>query len=572
MYIKFRYKISMVLCCILLATTFLISGIWYRYSKEMIVDNAYETTELLLKERDKKLTDLVNTINNQTRVLAYNSNMVDRCLNNRWENEYLNRQAMEKMETLVTSIYTSNPEIHSIEIGTYGGESFARGQKLGEKFWEEADRERLEGLEQGYTVIGEGGSAFHPEQLILFRNIMYYGKMIGYCAVTLERESMEVIFEDAFQPEAVISVETRDGQILYTSPNYEDCLDKERVITKLGVKEKELVRDVLGQEWLLTGSSQDSSFKMGVAVPVHILLGNMAGRFLNVILITAVMLCLLLGVVYILSRWIGRNVDRLTEALQTFSSGRLDTEISLEGKDEFAKVSEAFNIMTQDIKELMADIKEQEQEKMKLEIRSLQGQINLHFLFNTLNTIKNLCHIQRVTNVEHLTDAFMQLLHISMEQDTEYIPLKTELEYTKCYIEIYKYKSLHPIRYYMDIDPEVEDEQILKFMIQPIVENAIVHGLEESEEETEGIILIRAEQAGEDLVITVMDNGRGFDTDKISLFNGIGLANTQKRIRLHYGEQYGIKADSIEGVSTSITVRVPLRRERDNDSNRDCGR
>ncbi len=569
---KFQYKISMVLCCILLATTFLISGIWYRYSKEMIVDNAYETTELLLKERDKKLTDLINTINNQTRVLAYNSNMVDRCLNNRWENEYLNRQAMEKMETLVTSIYTSNPEIHSIEVGTYEGESFARGQKLDEEFWEENERERLKGLDGGYTVIGRGGSAFHPEQLVLFRNIMYYGKMIGYCAVTLERESMEVIFEDAFQPEAVISVETRDGQILYTSPNYEDCLDKERVITKLGVKEKELVRDILGQEWLLTGSSQDSSFKMGVAVPVHILLGNMAGRFLNVILITAVMLCLLLGVVYILSRWIGRNVDRLTEALQTFSSGRLDTEISLEGKDEFAKVSEAFNIMTQDIKELMADIKEQEQEKMKLEIRSLQGQINLHFLFNTLNTIKNLCHIQRVTNVEHLTDAFMQLLHISMEQDTEYIPLKTELEYTKCYIEIYKYKSLHPIRYYMDIDPEVEDEQILKFMIQPIVENAIVHGLEESEEETEGIILIRAEQAGEDLVITVMDNGRGFDTDKISLFNGIGLANTQKRIRLHYGEQYGIKADSIEGVSTSITVRVPLRRERDNDSNRDCGR
>lgn len=569
---KFQYKISMVLCCILLATTFLISGIWYRYSKEMIVDNAYETTELLLKERDKKLTDLINTINNQTRVLAYNSNMVDRCLNNRWENEYLNRQAMEKMETLVTSIYTSNPEIHSIEVGTYEGESFARGQKLDEEFWEENERERLKGLDGGYTVIGRGGSACHPEELILFRNILYYGKVIGYCAVTLDQESMEEIFGDAFQPEALVSVETEDGQILYTSPNYEEYLDKERVIRSLGLKEKELVRDSLGQEWLLTGSSQDSSFKMGVAVPVHILLGNMAGRFLNVILITAVMLCLLLGVVYILSRWIGRNVDRLTEALQTFSSGRLDTEISLEGKDEFAKVSEAFNIMTQDIKELMADIKEQEQEKMKLEIRSLQGQINLHFLFNTLNTIKNLCHIQRVTNVEHLTDAFMQLLHISMEQDTEYIPLKTELEYTKCYIEIYKYKSLHPIRYYMDIDPEVEDEQILKFMIQPIVENAIVHGLEESEEETEGIILIRAEQAGEDLVITVMDNGRGFDTDKISLFNGIGLANTQKRIRLHYGEQYGIKADSIEGVSTSITVRVPLRRERDNDSNRDCGR
>lgn len=116
-YMKFQYKISMVLCCILLATTFLISGIWYRYSKEMIVDNAYDTTGLLLKERDKKLTDLMNTIHNQTRVLTYNSTVVDRYLNNRWENEYLNRQATEKMETLVTSIYISNPEIQSIEVG-----------------------------------------------------------------------------------------------------------------------------------------------------------------------------------------------------------------------------------------------------------------------------------------------------------------------------------------------------------------------------------------------------------------------------------------------------------------------
>ncbi len=564
-YMKFQYKISMVLCCILLATTSLISGIWYRYSKEMIVDNACETTGLLLKERDKKLTDLISTIRNQTRVLTYNSSVVDRYLNNRWENEYLNRQATEKMETLVTSIYISNPEIHSIEVGSYEGGSFARGQKLDEAFWAETARSQLKELGSDYTVIGRGGSEFHPEQLVLFQNVLYYGKVIGYCAVTLEKESMEVIFEDVFQQEAVISVETGDGKILYTSSNYEEYLNKEKVIENLGVQERELVRDSLGQEWLLTGNGPDSPFKMGVAVPMHILLGNMAKRFLNVILITVIMLCLLLGVVYALSRWIGRNVDCLAEAIQTFSQGRLDTEISLEGKDEFAKVSEAFNIMTQDIKKLMEDIKEKEKEKMTLEIRSLQGQINLHFLFNTLNMIKNLCHIQRVTNVEHLTDAFMQLLHISMEQDTEYISLKTELEYTKCYIEIYKYKSLYPIRYYMDIEPEIEDEQILKFMIQPIVENAIVHGLEERREDTEGLILIRAERDGEDLVITVMDNGQGFDTGKISMFNGIGLANTEKRIKLHYGEQYGITAESIEGVSTSITVRIPVRREEGND-------
>ena len=307
---------------------------------------------------------------------------------------------------------------------------------------------------------------------------------------------------------------------------------------------------------------------MCAAVPVSELLGNMAGRFLNIILITAVMLVGMLGAVYMLTRWVGRNVDSLTEAIQTFGKGRMDTEISLKGKDEFGKVSEAFNIMTRDIKQLTEDIKEKEKEKMTLEIRSLQGQINLHFLFNTLNTIKNLCHIQRVINVEHLVDAFMRLLHISMEQDTEFITLETELQYIECYIEIYKYRSIYPLQCYTDIEPGTEHAQILKFMIQPIVENAIVHGLEGSREDQEGVIFIKAFRDGNDIVIMVMDNGRGFDIKKRSTFNGIGLSNTEKRIKLHYGREYGITAESVEGISTNITIRIPFRTERsDNDKN-----
>lgn len=569
MYMKFKYKISIILCCILLVTTILISGIWYQYSKEMIVENAFQSMELLLKERDKKMTVLIETINNQTRAVTYNNTISDRYLNNKWENEYLNRQATEKMETLVTNIYISNPEISAIEMGTYEGECLVRGQKLDEEFWEENSEEQLKGMGSEYTLFGLGKSEYHPDKIIFFRNILYYGKNIGYCAVTLENESIEEIFENAFQKESVISVKTDSGEILYTSDNYEEYQDKERLIQSLGVDENELIRDEQGKEWLLVGSEEDSPFRMGVAVPVKVLLGNMEERFVNIILITIMMLCILLGVVYILSKWIGHNVDRLTEAIQTFSHGRLDVEVQLDGKDEFGKVAQAFNIMTQDIKKLMEDIKEKEKEKMNLEIRALQGQINLHFLFNTLNTIKNLCHIQRVTNVEHLVDAFMQLLHISMEQDEEFIPLKTELEYTKCYIEIYKYKSVYPIQYYIDVEPEIENVKVLKFMIQPIVENAIVHGFEENKEEREGIIFIKAVQDGTDIVITVMDNGQGFDTSKISTFNGIGLSNTEKRIKIHYGEEYGITAESIEGVTTSITVRIPLGEEQKNDKNCD---
>lgn len=563
---KFKYKITIILCCILLGTTGIISGIWYRYSKEMIVDNVFESTDLLLKERDGMLTDTVETINNQIGTLAYNNSTVDRYLNNKWKNEYLNNQATERMETLITNIYTGNPEINSIEISNYSGDSLVRGQKIEEGLLDREELEdELEKAEQDYLLLGLGGEPYHPDKIVLFRFLMYYGKNIGYCAVTLENSVIDATFDDAFQEHSLILVGTKEGTVLYASDGISEESDDKRVISEMENRgeedEKEIVKDDKGVEWLIVGNTEDSPFKMSVAVPVQELLGNMGERFFNVFLVTILMLGMLLGVVYVLTRWIGRNIDTLTEAIQTFGKGRMDTEIRLEGKDEFAKVSEAFNIMTQDIKQLTEDIREKEKEKMTLEIRSLQGQINLHFLFNTLNTIKNLCYIQRVTNVEHLVDAFMKLLHISMEQDTEFITLKTELQYTECYIEIYKYRSVYPIRCYMDIDPETEDAQILKFMIQPIVENAIVHGLEGNGEDQEGVIFIKSERENEDLVVTVMDNGRGFDTRKIAMFNGIGLSNTEKRIKIHYGSGYGIKAESIEGVSTSITVRIPFRKE-----------
>ncbi|HJA12304.1 MAG TPA: histidine kinase [Candidatus Mediterraneibacter merdipullorum] len=563
---KFKYKITIILCCILIVTTGLISGLWYRYSKEMIVENAFESTNLLLRERDKILTDTIESINNQIGTLAYNNNIVDRYLNNKWENKYLNDQATERMETLITNIYTGNPEIYSIEISNYSGDSLVRGQKIENGFLNREELERkLEKVGQNYLILGIGDDRYHPDKIVLFRFLTYYGKNIGYCAVTLESREFEDTFEDAFHDDALILIGTQDGTLLYASDEIDEQTGETNIVSAMEHRdsgdEKTIVKDEKGEEWLLVGNREYSPFKMSVAVPVAELLGNMGERFLNVILITVLMLGMLLGVVYILTRWIGRNIDILTEAIQTFGKGRMDTELQLEGKDEFAKVSQAFNIMTQDIKQLTEDIREKEKEKMALEIRSLQGQINLHFLFNTLNTIKNLCYIQRVTNVEHLVDAFMKLLHISMEQDKEFVTLKTELQYTECYIEIYKYKSVYPIRYYMDIEPETEDARILKFMIQPIVENAIVHGLEGNSEDQEGVIFIKAKREEEDLVITVLDNGRGFDTRKIAMFNGIGLSNTEKRIKLHYGEQYGITAESIEGISTSITVRVPFRKE-----------
>lgn len=564
MYIKFKYKLLAVLCMILLMSSIVISGIWYKYSKDLIVENVYQSTNLILKERNRAFSASIEDVAFQTRNLTYNNPIVDRFFHNQWQDDYLNNQAVHKFKDAVTATYVNNPMIQSIELGNHSGDVFFLGQRLGlEVIAENEFQKLLEPLSGSYVLVGAREQTDFREQIMLYRNILYYGKNIGYCAVTFAKDQVAYVYEDAFPKETVLTVKGEADSFLYASDNYQASLENQSFVKLMDSVEDghKISRDGNGKEWLLLGDAiSGSGAQVRVAIPVDSLLGDIKGRFANIFMVTGLLMGILFLVVLLASKWIGRNVDVLAGAIKDFSKGSLDTTIQLNGKDEFGKVAEAFNTMTREIKKLMEDIKKKEQEKVSLEIRSLQGQINMHFLFNTLNTIKNLCYVQRVTNVEHLVDSLMQLLHVSMEQEEEYIELEKELLYVKHYLEIYQYKSVSAIQYFMDIEPGILDAAILKFSVQPIVENAIIHGLEGNEQGEEGVIYIKAIQEGQDLEITVTDNGKGFDTAKIPTFNGIGWSNTQKRIKIHFGEQYGMTAESIEGISTSVKIRMPYRR------------
>ena len=113
---------------------------------------------------------------------------------------------------------------------------------------------------------------------------------------------------------------------------------------------------------------------------------------------------------YILARWLGKNITTLSEAMGRFSSGDMDTVVTIHSNDEFSVLGNSFNEMTQNIRQLLETVRQKEKEKVELQIKSVRGQINLNFLVNTLNTIKNLCYIQRVTNVEKLVSFFFALI------------------------------------------------------------------------------------------------------------------------------------------------------------------
>lgn len=203
-------------------------------------------------------------------------------------------------------------------------------------------------------------------------------------------------------------------------------------------------------------------------------------------------------------------------------------------------------------------------------------------MLNTLNTIAYLARIQGVDNIEKVTNALINLLIASSGKESSLIPVSKEISYIRDYINIQEFKFGYPLEVRYDIDEEIKDYLVPCFILQPIVENALVHGI--SDMEVGGIINIIGKKNDRQLHFIIMDNGAGISEEKIqkllkpeteerkSHLSGIGIKNVNDRIQLLFGSEYGLTINSIKNEMTEVIIKLPiLYSEEDNDeSYTDC--
>ena len=210
-----------------------------------------------------------------------------------------------------------------------------------------------------------------------------------------------------------------------------------------------------------------------------------------------------------------------------------------------------------------------EKEKKNLEIKMLQAQINPHFLYNTLDSIRWIAIIQKNNGIVKVVTSLSSLLKNMAKGFNEKVTLKQELDFLADYIVIEKIRYVELFDVEIHVEPEeLYQAKIIKLTLQPLVENAIFSGIEPSGRN--GVVEIHARKSDGDLCITVRDNGIGMDKEKAkqllqdtekvksSSMSGIGLPNVDRRIKLVYGEAYGLSIQSEPGQYTQITVRLPL--------------
>ena len=252
--------------------------------------------------------------------------------------------------------------------------------------------------------------------------------------------------------------------------------------------------------------------------------------------------------------------------MKTIRSGDVTLDLPTKREDEIDEIRYQFMNMMQRIQGYHLQDLEKQDLLRRTEIKSLQSQINPHFLYNTLDSIKWMAKLEKVDAIPEIVTELGELLQRGMNVEETIVSVSEEVSIIKSYIFIQKIRYQDRFDYILDIEPNILDYQMPKFILQPLVENAIVHGIESSS--AKGTIEIRGWSDEEKLYFTVRDTGKGFDFDvhqyiEQNKLESIGLSNVNRRLELHYGDNFGLMFESarIQGALIFIWIPKTLKKE-----------
>lgn len=281
----------------------------------------------------------------------------------------------------------------------------------------------------------------------------------------------------------------------------------------------------------------------------------------------SMLLCMFMAT--IMSEYLTAPIKRLTKAIHQVQGGNLNVHVDSGRKDELGQLSADFNRMTGELKNYMELQVRQQQELSDSNIAMMQAQLNPHFLYNTLDTMKWMAKVNHVPEIAVLSSGLARILRKSISAE-KFIRLSEEIQLVNYYVEIQKLRFNNSFSFDVELPMELEDCIVPKLILQPIVENAIIHGLKEQEE---GEILLNIYEKQNVLYIEVIDDGCGMSEEMLSLLNSrdrevlkghIGFYNVATILRLYYGEAYGVSAQSGYEKGTRVTLTIPVNGEKQN--------
>ena len=546
-----------------------------RYTEKTVLENAEEYSIQLIEQVNSDIDSYMDYLHNISVLIASDGDVQDYLFRNHMT-DLERTDRFKRITTQFATIMDTRDDI--VNIGIIGDERYIinsgyykmnENVVLDELDWVQETRNK-----KGVTVI----SSSHVQNLVdgkyewvitLAKSLSKKGNpdIKGLFFVDLNYSSIsELCSKISFGSKGYIYILDGDGNLIY-HPQQQllySGLKQEKIQEVLQCKENTFVTDD-GKLYSISTSKETGWTVVGVAYTEELLKNS--DETIRIYFISAILILMAAFVLaYVLSYGITKPIKVLGDSMKEVEKGNFDNAaLEVQGQNEIARLSTTFNIMTTEIKHLMEQNVEQQRQKRKSELKALQAQINPHFLYNTLDSIIWMAEWGKTKEVVLMTSSLAKLLRQSISNQNELVRVEEEVEYTKSYLTIQKMRYKDKLGYEVLVSPEVLGRKIPKLVLQPLVENAIYHGIKYKE--GKGNVTIEGVREGNDMILKVSDDGVGMNAEQLGKIfekretdtrkNGVGVLNVHERIQLYYGAEYGLRFYSEEMKGTRVEVRIP---------------
>ena len=403
--------------------------------------------------------------------------------------------------------------------------------------------------------------------------INYNGETIqGVLLINLQYSWIESIFDNTDLSNINIAMLNESGQVIYDPRQRLASLGLEEDFTQIfqeqSKKDGSSVSNLGGKKYLISSKTIGyTGWKIiGIGLNQQESITSLKGNLFIVMLFLILMTILLILNVYISNKICG-PIQELVVHVHEIEEGNLDETINVSGSQEICQLGSAISQMKYVIKNLMKDIVMEYEQKRKTELDALQSQINPHFLYNTLDIIVWMIENEQQEEAVKVVTALGRLFRISLSKGKRIIFLKNEIEHVTNYLMIQQVRFKNKFSYSVTMEEGLGEMATMKLIVQPIVENAIYHGMEYMY--GDGEIDIEVTKQEDDILIAVKDNGPGMTQEMVKALidgkvvestkkgSGIGIRNVQERIQMQFGRKYGLLIESELDVGTTVTIKIP---------------
>lgn len=576
-----RKKIQLIHVFIILPSIVLLTVTLYQMTLSQVEKRALHSSEQKLELITNTVGTLFNDIENFSKLSMINKTYQSVLMKSTESSELQRLDDVQTMYASLNTLVESNPYIDSVVILPAEGDQIYNSDNMSNVTPQSVrvyPKEQLIDAKGAAVWIETFESLFlvndrHKNLLSIGRRIINIndGQLMGYIYINIDERKLAKIYssDDA---ESKIMLVNADGKILSSNdPNLLYQSSNAMYGTILGGADGAVIvkygkQNILAATKLL---DKKSGWRAVYAVPTKELMKDQWKITLFILGFGIVGLLLAIILSSIFSNWITRPIMQLSRVMTAVGDGRLDTRAPVGSGDEVGRLARKFNEMVGRIQDLMHAVSREEKQKRELELRLSYSQIKPHFLYNTLEMIRSMALMMQAHDIGKVVKSLGDFYRMSINRGQELIPVTQERKHLESYLYIQKFRYRH-IEYRIDFDSRIEGCRIPNMLLQPLVENAIYHGLRDKQEGALCEITGRIEEkeGAQAICFTVKDNGNGMNAEKLERIwrndrmlpglSSFGIGNVQERIRLRYGPPFGLSIISGPGEGVEVQLRIPI--------------